>query len=114
MSAALQGFRHQGGQVGGADRVTPLVVVPGDDLDEGACFLAQNHGKGQVDGRAARIALVIDADQRLIRRAQDAFQRASSRGLAVSPGAAVRWWWASPVRAVRSITETVEMGTRKA
>src|SRR5438046_8588245 len=50
-SRELRGDESQ--EIGTATAVTPLVVVPGDDLDHRP---AEHHGAGRVDDRGARVA----------------------------------------------------------
>ena len=55
--------RHVAHQIGNAAAVTPLVVVPGDDLHE---LVANHHRAEGVDNRRAGVALVVRRDERLI------------------------------------------------
>src|SRR6478609_7022418 len=59
-------------EVGDAAAVAPLVVVPGDDLDEVA---AEDHVRGQVHDRGAGIAAEVGGHERLVGRAEDALER---------------------------------------
>ena len=107
----LEDLCHQRGEVGGAAGVTPFIVVPGDDLGERVLFLAEDQRERQVNRGGVRIALVVDADERLIHGLQDALEARLLGGIAEA------WRSSSVVVAfsnstVRSMTETVEVGTR--
>src|SRR5213076_1006977 len=62
---------HQRDQVGQAAGVAPLVVVPGDHLDQ---VVANDHRREAVDDRGARVALEVHRDERLVGVAEDPLQ----------------------------------------
>ena len=72
------GARRRTREVRHAAAVAPLVVVPGDDLDEVA---AQDHVRREVDDGRAGVAPEVGRDERLVARAEDALHRAG-RGVA--------------------------------
>src|SRR5450759_4505132 len=63
-------------EVRDAAAVAPLVVVPGDDLDEVA---AQDHVRREVDDRRPAVASEVAGDERLVAGAEDALERAGGR-----------------------------------
>src|SRR6266545_4968096 len=95
----LQGLRHVPDEVLDAVRVAPLVVVPGEDLDHGA---VDHRGGRQVHDGRVRVAVEVHRDQLLVRRIENAAQRAAAAGVDF------------PSSAVRSTTDTFEVGTRMA
>ena len=78
----LQALRHQRREIGGAAGVTPFIIVPGDDLDEVALFLAEDAGERQVNGGAVRAALEVHADQRFVHSLEDALEARQLGGIA--------------------------------
>src|SRR4029079_16120299 len=71
-----QASRDERDQVSHTAAVSPLVVVPRDDLDHRP---AQDHGRRGVDDRAPAVALEVHRDERLVGDAEDALHRAGLR-----------------------------------
>ena len=69
--AGVQPSGHEVDEVRDAAAVAPLVVVPGDDLDQVA---THGHRAGGVDDRGACVALEVDGHERVVRDAQDALR----------------------------------------
>jgi hypothetical protein len=65
------------GDIDEAVGVSPLVVVPGCDLD----LVADDLGQAGVEDRGVRIALDVTRDDLVFRVAEDALERPLSRGL---------------------------------
>src|SRR5690606_34624868 len=61
---------HDGADVDHPGRVTPLVVVPGHELDHVA---VEEQGRGGVDDRRMRVADDVTGDQLLLGETQDTF-----------------------------------------
>src|SRR5512137_1264463 len=66
------------GQVDKPAGIAPLVVVPGDDLDQVA---VEDLGREQVDDAGPGVAQEIAGDERLVGDAEDALERAGRGGL---------------------------------
>src|SRR5262245_6683593 len=64
----LQGLAHVEDEVADPARVAPLVVVPGEDLDQVAL---DERGRGAVHDRRVRVAVEVRRDQLLVGEGQD-------------------------------------------
>src|SRR6266566_8081347 len=63
-------------QVGNAARVTPLVIVPGENFNH---IATKDHSQESIDDRGVRIATEVGRNKRLLRIFKNAFER-TSRG----------------------------------
>src|SRR5438067_13698971 len=65
-------LRHRAGRIDHAVREAPFIVVPAEDPDQ----LAFEHCRLEaVDGRAHRVVVEVDRDQRLVGEGEDSLQR---------------------------------------